>query len=107
MLHATFADAAARALPDPIAATSHRWRYALSAGTGEGAMWNPEIGLGVCGDWLLGPRVECAWLSGRILASRCLAQEQGIAASKAGIADLVHSSGSFVWTDVNPEVARR
>jgi predicted NAD/FAD-dependent oxidoreductase len=55
-------------IPEPIVAVSHRWRFALSAGTGDGALWNPDIGLGVCGDWLLGPRVECAWLSGRMLA---------------------------------------
>jgi predicted NAD/FAD-dependent oxidoreductase len=51
---------------------AHRWRYALSPGTGDGALWNPDIGLGVCGDWLLGPRVECAWLSGRMLADSCI-----------------------------------
>ena len=59
-------------LPLPIAAVSHRWRYALSAGTGDGALWNKAIGLGVCGDWLLGPRVECAWLSGRTLAKQSM-----------------------------------
>ena len=61
-------DALGSAVPDPVAATAHRWAYALSAGTGDGAMWNSEIGLGVCGDWLLGPRVECAWLSGQAMA---------------------------------------
>ena len=55
-------------LPAIIAAQVHRWRFALSAGTGIGALWNAEIGLGACGDWLLGPRVECAWLSGKHLA---------------------------------------
>jgi renalase len=54
----------------PIFAAAHRWRFALSAGTGDGALWNADKGLGVCGDWLLGPRVECAWLSGRELAGR-------------------------------------
>jgi renalase len=57
-------------LPVPIAATAHRWRYALSAGLGVGALWNSALRLGVCGDWLLGPRVECAWLSGQALARR-------------------------------------
>lgn len=71
-LLAGLAQAAGHALPQPIAAAAHRWRYALSAGTGDGAMWNPDLALGVCGDWLLGPRVECAWLSGRMLAQRCL-----------------------------------
>ncbi len=57
-------------IPAPIASATHRWRYALSAGTGEGALWNPALRLGLCGDWLLGPRVECAWLSGTALADR-------------------------------------
>lgn len=68
LLLAALSGAANCALPQPIAALSHQWRYALSAGTGDGALWNPELRLGVCGDWLLGPRVECAWLSGRLLA---------------------------------------
>lgn len=55
-------------LDRPIASAVHRWRYAMSAGSDEGALWNPDLGIGVCGDWLLGPRVECAWLSGRQLA---------------------------------------
>lgn len=55
-------------LPAPVSATAHRWRYAMSAGLRHGALWNAEIGLGLCADWLLGPRVECAWLSGRRLS---------------------------------------
>lgn len=54
--------------PAPIAAAAHRWRYAMSAGLGHGALWNAGAGLGLCADWLLGPRVECAWLSGQQLA---------------------------------------
>ena len=75
-LHATLADVAGSELPRPIAAVSHRWRYALSAGTGDGAMWNSDLALGVCGDWLLGPRVECAWLSGRMLAECCIGPDR-------------------------------
>jgi len=52
----------------PIASAVHRWRYAMSAGSGDGALWNAALAIGVCGDWLLGPRVECAWLSGKALA---------------------------------------
>lgn len=55
-------------MPRNIAAAAHRWRYARSQGLGLGAMWNAGLGLGVCGDWLLGSRVECAWLSGQKLA---------------------------------------
>ncbi|WP_126177150.1 NAD(P)/FAD-dependent oxidoreductase [Tsuneonella rigui] len=72
LLLSALGQAAQRELPQPVAATAHRWRYALSAGTGDGALWNAELQLGVCGDWLLGPRIECAWLSGRRLADRCL-----------------------------------
>ncbi len=56
----------------PIAHSVHRWRYALSAGTGLGCLWNEAQRIGACGDWLLGPRVECAWVSGRMLADRML-----------------------------------
>lgn len=54
----------------PLAHSVHRWRYALSAGTGLGCLWNEKVQIGACGDWLLGPRVECAWLSGRKLGER-------------------------------------
>ncbi len=60
------------ALPALIGQSIHRWRYGLSAGTGSGSLWNPEIALGACGDWLIGPRIECAWLSGRHLAERII-----------------------------------
>lgn len=80
-------DALARALdtalPTTIAAAAHRWAYALSAGTGDGALWNTEIGLGVCGDWLLGPRVECAWLSGRVMAQKLAPVVQRMSAELA------------------------
>lgn len=62
-------------VPQPVEASAHRWRYALSAGTGDGALWDGNLGLGVCGDWLLGPRVECAWLSGQMLAQYCIRSE--------------------------------
>ena len=71
-LLAILAETTGTAIPQPVAALAHRWRHALSAGTGDGALWNPGLGLGVCGDWLLGPRIECAWLSGQMLAQRCI-----------------------------------
>ena len=57
-------------IPVPIAQSIHRWRYALSAGTGLGSLWNASMQIGACGDWLIGPRIESAWLSGRQLAER-------------------------------------
>ncbi len=68
----------------PIHAAAHRWRYALSAGTGQGALWNPHLRLGLCGDWLLGPRVECAWLSGGQLARAMIAAPDQRAGGAAG-----------------------
>jgi predicted NAD/FAD-dependent oxidoreductase len=59
-------------LPAPVSAAAHRWRFAMSSGTGDGALWNPEKRIGACGDWLIAPRVECAWLSGRKLAQQIL-----------------------------------
>lgn len=57
-------------LPPLIAQGAHRWRYARSGAEGSGALWDPELRLGLCGDWLIGPRVEAAWLSGTALADR-------------------------------------
>lgn len=63
------ADAIGAPLPPPIVADAHRWRYARSGALGAGMLWNPALRLGACGDWLLGPRVESAWLSGTRLAT--------------------------------------
>ncbi len=55
----------------PIAGEScHRWRYARSGVEGSGAIFDPDRRLGLCGDWLIGPRVEAAWLSGEALAEQ-------------------------------------
>ncbi|MFD1949381.1 NAD(P)/FAD-dependent oxidoreductase [Sphingomonas arantia] len=55
-------------LPAPVVATAHRWRFARSGAVGCEALWDRATGIGVCGDWLSGPRVEGAWVSGRRLA---------------------------------------
>ena len=53
----------------PSYAAMHRWRYALAdAPLGVAALWDAAAGLGVCGDWCLGARVEAAFLSGQALA---------------------------------------
>ena len=56
------------ALPACLVEASHRWRFARSGAEGSGALFEPERRLGLCGDWLMGPRVEAAWLSGAALA---------------------------------------
>lgn len=78
-LLAELAQALDAPLPEPVVSMGHRWRYAMSAGLGHGALWNAGLRIGVCGDWLLGPRVECAWLSGQQLA-RAMAEEARLTA---------------------------
>ena len=73
-LLAAFAGRVGRTLPEVLTATAHRWRYARCAAGGTGPQWNGSLGLGLCGDWVLGPRVECAWLSGHALANAMLAE---------------------------------
>ncbi len=52
----------------------HRWRYADSApALDAGHGWQAGLGLGLCGDWLHGGKVEGAWLSGQSLAKALLA----------------------------------
>jgi renalase len=71
------AAALARILGPPPEAThlaAHRWRYALaSRPLGEPCLFDADLGLGLCGDWCLGPRVEAAFLSGAALAERMAA----------------------------------
>lgn len=53
----------------PAHATVHRWRYAQTQRPlGEPYLWDAQRGLGLCGDWCLGHRVEHAFLSGLELA---------------------------------------
>ncbi len=62
------ADAIGAPLPPLLAISAHRWRFARSGAAGKEALWDAQQRIGVCGDWLIGPRVEAAYLSGRILA---------------------------------------
>ncbi len=55
--------------PKSLTVIAHRWRYARSGAAGGGFRWDAVQRLGLCGDWLTGPRVEAAWLSGRSLAA--------------------------------------
>ena len=57
-------------LPPIIGESCHRWRFARSGAEGSGALFDRDRRLGLCGDWLIGPRVEAAWLSGVALAAQ-------------------------------------
>jgi renalase len=54
---------------EPAHAQVHRWRYAKTdQALGVSHLWNAQAGIGVCGDWCLGHRVEDAFVSGLELA---------------------------------------
>ncbi|BCA61395.1 deoxyribodipyrimidine photolyase [Sphingomonas sp. HMP9] len=75
-LQAALAALSPAGLPMPIVRTAHRWRYARTAGTDLGSLWNAAERIGAAGDWLLAPRIESAWLSGRTLAEQILGHTQ-------------------------------
>lgn len=61
-----------------VSQSTHRWLYSLVDKPLEvGALWDPDIGLGVCGDWCTGARIERAFLSGQAIARRVLGQLAG------------------------------
>lgn len=62
---------------DPVTpgfVTAHRWLYAMAQPRdGAPMLWDDALRLGVCGDWLVEPRVEGAWRSGRAMAEAVIA----------------------------------
>jgi photolyase PhrII len=80
-LCAAFEDLAGGALPTPRWTHAHRWLYALVQDPlADGCLWDAELGIGACGDWCNGARIEGAWLSGEAIAGRLLCD----AARRAG-----------------------
>ena len=54
---------------EPAHAAVHRWRYAQTEqALGVSHLLDRAAGLGLCGDWCLGNRVEAAFVSGLELA---------------------------------------
>jgi renalase len=54
---------------EPAHAQVHRWRYAKTEiPLGVSHLWDAQTGIGACGDWCMGHRVEDAFLSGLALA---------------------------------------
>ena len=72
LLTAGFAKQVGTALPPPIYAAAHRWRYALVTRPAPGGPALFDAGLGACGDWCVGGRIEAAFDSGRAMALRVL-----------------------------------
>jgi hypothetical protein len=53
----------------PSHAVAHRWRYAQTRKPlGQPYLWDAKLGIGLCGDWCLGYRVESAFVSGLEMA---------------------------------------
>jgi renalase len=72
-LLAALAQISVAALPNPSFLKAHRWRYALPLGQGGAPLWNPDLRLGACGDWCIGPQIDGAWRSGAKLADQIAA----------------------------------
>jgi renalase len=69
-LLAAFARMAGQALPAPIFAGAHRWRFALvEKPLGAPCLWDPARGIGAAGDWCIAARAEAAAESGMALAA--------------------------------------
>ena len=74
-LVAAFARCLGRSLPPLAHVEGHRWRYALAAEgePGGAAVVDAGLRLALCGDGLVGGRVEGAWVSGVAAAEQLLA----------------------------------
>lgn len=54
----------------PSVSVAHRWRFALvEQALAQPCVWTDSQGLGACGDWCLGPRIEAAFDSGEAVAA--------------------------------------
>jgi predicted NAD/FAD-dependent oxidoreductase len=57
----------------PVLALAHRWRYARTeVPLGRACLWDAGLGIGLAGDWCLGPDAGDAVASGRALAAAVL-----------------------------------
>ncbi|WP_086740204.1 NAD(P)/FAD-dependent oxidoreductase [Erythrobacter colymbi] len=73
LLLADFFAATDTAPAEPQHLDAHRWLYAQpEVRKSEGPLFDAGLQIGIAGDWLHSPRVEGAWLSGRMLAEAVL-----------------------------------
>ncbi len=72
-LSGAFAEVTGINPPSATVSMAHRWRYArVTSALGEPFLFDPELGIGACGDWCLGGKVEAAYVSGKRLGDRLL-----------------------------------
>ena len=75
-------------LPQAQQLIGHRWLYGqVTRPVGEECLFDPDIGLGACGDWCLGPTAGDALLSGAAAAGRVFASEPALAARGRPVED--------------------
>jgi predicted NAD/FAD-dependent oxidoreductase len=78
-----FSEHVGRVLPRALVADSHRWRHArVEIPLAEDCLFDPDSGIGFCGDWCLDARAEAAWLSGRALGARLATARELTASGK-------------------------
>lgn len=74
-MQSEFEAALGQKLPALAAGNAHRWLYARPAAGLDGApLWDAGVGIGLCGDWTQGDRLEDAFVSAERLADAMLAQ---------------------------------
>jgi hypothetical protein len=64
LLLGALGEAIKETMPEPVHADAHRWRYGQPSGRDPRVLWNAQIRLGACGDWIDHGFVELAWKSG-------------------------------------------
>lgn len=64
LLLSALGEAGGTAMPEPLHADAHRWLFSQPSGRDPELLWNSDIRLGACGDWLSHGFVEYAWQSG-------------------------------------------
>lgn len=63
-------------IPDPVFQRGHRWGFSSGSDpSARGAFFNAGLGIGACGDWCMGGRIEGALLSGVAAADHILAAQ--------------------------------
>lgn len=68
-----FADATGCRPAKLLYQTAHRWLYAIpESPLDQECLWDAGAGIGACGDWCGGPRIEGAFLSGAAVAGALL-----------------------------------
>lgn len=70
-----FRTAVGKPLPELQFSATHRWLYSRADRSGIGEpLWDADSGLGACGDWVVGDRVEDAFLSAEHLVAEIKAR---------------------------------